>query len=249
MSDEIKYEGQARGTRLLLGSLARKRRYIIDKLIAIAEAQGFEEIVLPSIEMADIYATKAGDEVLNQMYVFEDRKQRKLCLRPEGTATCQIIANETWKKRKDVRLFYETRCYRYERPQAGRYREFTQFGMEILNPRTNGIVDYRDYLMRIAKHMADTLTGNPSATELVPAVKRGLAYYVEDGFEILAPELGAQKQICGGGSYAEGIGFAFGVDRPDVTLIPKSRVPHYLQRTTHENCGILSADQQHRCET
>ena len=49
--------------------------------------------------------------------------------------------------------------------------------------------------------------------EYNPIVKRGLAYYTEDGFEISVPSLGAQKQVCGGGSYKEGVGFAFGVDR------------------------------------
>jgi histidyl-tRNA synthetase len=45
------------------------------------------------------------------------------------------------------------------------------------------------------------------------AIKRGLAYYLEDGFEILCPALGAQRQVLGGGRYQEGIGFAIGVDR------------------------------------
>lgn len=51
------------------------------------------------------------------------------------------------------------------------------------------------------------------AVEVAENVKRGLSYYVADGFEIAAPELGAQKQVLGGGSYKEGIGFAIGFDR------------------------------------
>jgi histidyl-tRNA synthetase len=52
-----------------------------------------------------------------------------------------------------------------------------------------------------------------SEYEFAGTVKRGLAYYVEDGFEISCPKLGAQKQVCGGGRYKEGIGFALGIDR------------------------------------
>lgn len=76
-----------------------------------------------------------GPEILGQMYAFPDRKGRSLCLRPEGTATCQLLARGPWKDRRDVRIWYEARCWRYERPQAGRYREFTQIGVEILNPK------------------------------------------------------------------------------------------------------------------
>ena len=49
--------------------------------------------------------------------------------------------------------------------------------------------------------------------EVNESVKRGLQYYVEDGFEISCPQLGAQKQVCGGGTYKQGIGFAIGFDR------------------------------------
>lgn len=149
---------------------------------------------------------KAGEEILGQMYTFPDKKGRPLCLRPEGTATCQLLADSVFKCERDVRLWYVTTCWRYERPQAGRYREFTQFGVETLNPRR----DVRDELIALAEQMVKQFT---DAYEVTTAVKRGLAYYVEDGFEISCPALGAQKQVCGGGSYKQGCGFAFGVDR------------------------------------
>lgn len=166
----------------------------------------FTEVVLPSLEKAEVYTSKAGPEVLSQMYVFKDRGERDLCLRPEGTATCQLLARESFKQQKDVRLWYEARCWRYERPQAGRYREFTQFGVEVLNPSNDCYNALRDMAKEmVGKWVADA--------ELKESVKRGLAYYVGDGFEIECPSLGAQRQVCGGGRYAEGIGFAVGVDR------------------------------------
>ena len=140
------------------------------------------------------------------MYTFPDKKDRLLCLRPEGTATCQILAETVLKSERDVRLFYLATCWRYERPQAGRYREFLQFGVEILNPRK----DVREELVELATSMVGMFTDK---FEVNKAAKRGLAYYVEDGFEISCPALGAQKQVCGGGSYKQGCGFAFGVDR------------------------------------
>jgi histidyl-tRNA synthetase len=203
---ELKLDQQARGTRILFGDTAKNRRTLINKLVSVAEDSGFQELCLPIVEKAEIYATKAGVEILNQMYVFKDKGDRDLCLRPEGTATCQLLAKEVFKTQKDIKLFYVTNCFRYERPQAGRYREFTQFGVEILNPTK----DYSAELQTLAIAMISEITDK---FEVNSAAKRGLAYYVGDGFEIACPELGAQKQVCGGGSYAEGIGFAFGVDR------------------------------------
>lgn len=199
--EEPRLEDQARGTRILLGDLATHRREIVTHCANIAR-----QLVLPSVELAKVYADKAGREILDQMYVFPDRKGRSLCLRPEGTATCQLLAREILKTRRDVKLWYEVRCWRYERPQAGRYREFTQFGVEVLNPSRDWTAD----LVEMAEKMVSMFSKN---YEVNRTVKRGLAYYVGDGFEFSCPELGAQKQVCGGGSYAEGIGFALGVDR------------------------------------
>jgi histidyl-tRNA synthetase len=140
------------------------------------------------------------------MYTFPDKKGRQLCLRPEGTATCQILADTVLASQRDVKLWYLATCWRYERPQAGRYREFLQFGVEVLNPRQNP----REELVALAESMVKMFT---DLYEVNNAAKRGLAYYVEDGFEISCPQLGAQKQVCGGGSYKQGCGFAFGVDR------------------------------------
>lgn len=180
--------------------------FIGSNLATAATVAGFEEIVLPSLEPASLYVEKAGTEILGQMYTFPDKADRTLCLRPEGTATCQVLADTVWQSERDIKLWYLATCWRYERPQAGRYREFQQFGIEVLNPRTN----VRDELVGLAESMIRLFTDK---FEINKTVKRGLAYYVEDGFEISCPALGAQKQVCGGGSYKQGCGFAFGVDR------------------------------------
>lgn len=214
--NEIKLDSSVRGTRIISGELAKKRRNIINNCIKVAEDNGFDEIVLPSLELAEVYTDKAGPEILGQMYVFPDKKGRQLCLRPEGTATCQLIAREKLKFDKNVCLWYVTSCWRYERPQEGRYREFTQFGVEILNP-TDGKLNIKSnaenfsgLLLDMATQMVKFCTNEFEVNE---AAKRGLAYYIGEGFEISCPKLGAQKQVCGGGPYKEGIGFALGIDR------------------------------------
>lgn len=107
-------------------------------------------------------------------------------------------------------MFYETRCWRYEKPQAGRYREFTQLGIEILNPKKATSLDD---LIELADRMAARLLDGIDY-QLDRGATRGLAYYTDaKGFEIRVDGLGAQKQVLGGGAYAEGMGFAFGLDR------------------------------------
>lgn len=204
---ELSLDLQAKGVRIISGDVAKERRIVLNHLISIAEAAGFSEIDLPIVEPSEVYTNKAGQEILNQMYVFPDKAERSLCLRPEGTATIQLLADKYWQTRKDVKLWYFTRCYRYERPQAGRYREFFQFGIEVINPRSANI---QNELVELAKQMIEIKT---KEYEVFESVKRGLSYYTDYGFEISAPSLGAQKQICGGGKYKQGIGFAIGFDR------------------------------------
>lgn len=204
---ELKIDKLARGVRIIAGEEAKKRRALLNAMIALAEDAGYNEIIIPSVEPAEVYVDKAGAEILNQMYVFDDKKGRPLCLRPEGTATIQLIADKHYKRNKDVKLWYFERCWRYERPQEGRYREFFQFGVEVINPSSASIT--RE-LVELASAMVALQTQD---YEVFESVKRGLAYYVEEGFEITVPSLGAQKQVVGGGRYAQGIGFAIGFDR------------------------------------
>lgn len=141
------------------------------------------------------------------MWAFNDKGERPVCLIPEVTGLVQELWRDTWSKQgKSKRIFYVSRCYRYERPQAGRYREFTQFGVELLGD-INGGSEEATGLLRACLDRFDL------EYAFSDAVKRGLTYYVEEGFEAECAKLGAQKQIAGGGRYAEGVGWAIGVDR------------------------------------
>lgn len=163
--------------------------------------------MLPCIEPLAVYTDQAGAEIESQMYVFPDKAGRSLCLRPEGTASVRAIGLPPGS-----RLWYETRCWRYERPQRGRYREFTQFGVEFIGDGSEDLVD-------MAVSMVRAVYGGP--IEIDTAAARGLAYYRGGrGFEIRIPSLGAQKQVAGGGQYPEGVGFAIGVDRLVLAALP-----------------------------
>lgn len=187
---------------------AKNRRVILNKMISIVEGKGFNEIILPSVEKSEVYVDKAGPEILNQMYTFKDKGERDICLRPEGTATVQLLADKYWPQQKDIKMWYFERCWRYEKPQAGRYREFFQFGVEWINPRS--LDEARKVLIELSKELVELKT---SGYEINDSAKRGLSYYTGDGFEISVPTLGAQKQVVGGGTYKQGIGFAVGFDR------------------------------------
>ena len=204
---EIKLKNTYKGTRIIFAETAKRKRTILNQMIEILESYGYQEMMIPVIQLSETFEKKVGEENNNMMYTFTDRGNRNICLAPEYTAVVQNLANETFKMTKDVKLFYIGECFRGERPQAGRYRQFTQFGVEVINPRK----DYTDELLEIAKKLIELTTDN---YEVNLDATRGLDYYTGGkGFEIACPELGAQKQICGGGSYEGGAGFAIGVDR------------------------------------
>lgn len=204
---EIKIDSTYKGTRILFKETAKLKRNLINKMIDILESYGYEEMMIPVIQKSETFSKKVGSENQNMMYNFKDAGNRDLCLAPEYTAVVQLIGKEKFKYMKDVKLFYIGECFRGERPQSGRYRQFTQFGVEILNPSK----DYTEELLEISKKLIEIMTIN---YEINTNATRGLDYYEGGkGFEISCPELGAQKQICGGGSYDGGIGFAIGIDR------------------------------------
>jgi len=199
---EIK-EGCYKGTRILVGN---EKRDLINGMIDSLKKEGFVEIQIPNLQYQEMFINKVGTENNNLMFNFLDRGNRSICLAPEYTAVIQKLAKTTYKQQKNVKLFYVLECFRGEKPQAGRYRQFTQLGVEILNPSK----DYGRYLMDLAQ---DELLSQKE-TLLTPNVTRGLDYYTDKkGFEITIDSLGSSKQVCGGGSYDGGIGFAIGIDR------------------------------------
>lgn len=173
---------------------------------------GFNEIIIPSIWDFETFSKKTGEELKKQMWVFNNNDKKECCLIPEVTGILQEQFRNNWffeYKKKPLKLFYVNRCYRYEKPQKGRYREFTQLGIEILGGRDRDLYtkESKELLISILNEFKDL------EYDYNDTVTRGLGYYLEDGFEVECQNLGAQKQIAGGGKYEEGVGWAIGIDR------------------------------------
>ena len=212
---EIKTSKTYKGTRIVFGETARNKRRLLNQMIEIMESYGYQEMMIPVIQLTETFASKVGEENNNMMYTFTDRGNRDICLAPEYTSIIQQLANETFKMTKDVKLFYIGECFRGERQQKGRWRQFTQFGVEVINPRK----DYSEEMLEISKKLIELVTDN---YEVNLDATRGLDYYKNGkGFEISCPELGAAKQICGGGEYEGGVGFAIGICR--LLLLDKTK--------------------------
>lgn len=316
-----------RGTRDFLFDEMRERKEAENILRTVFENYGFQEIKTPLFEELKLFTTKSGEEIVDQLYNFKDKSDRELALRPEITApVARLYLNELQKtSTKPIKLYYYGSCFRYERPQKGRFRQFWQFGCELIGAKSpegeseviamcndslkklgittadininhlgiirglfahfkidtktqreimviidkgdkellkeslsgeNPVID-NDELNEVLLNLIDMvgdktiiadiekLLSKYSETEeplselkslvetlesfkvdnytLNLGVARGLDYYTGIVFEVYIPELGAQKQVCGGGTYSlikvfggqevESTGFAFGFDR------------------------------------
>jgi len=309
-----------RGTRDFIPMDMMKRRFVEGKLRDIFESFGYTEIQTPTFEHLDLFTMKSGQSVIDELYVFTDKGGRNLALRPELTApVIRCYVEKLQMEPKPLKLYYLGNCFRYDRPQKGRYREFMQAGCELIGPSSpeaiaeliclafslvkdvgvQGIVlefghigllrkvlstlsltdeqtkqilplidkelfddlsmlldeyaipsEQSSLFMDIIKHgrldvlkdlfkgseeetlqiyrleemihILNVLIGEDSFT-LNMGIVRGLDYYTGVVFEIKAPALGAEKQICGGGEYelislfggrnTPTSGFALGFDR------------------------------------
>lgn len=126
-----------RGTRDFLFEEMRQRKEVENTLRRVFENYGFGEVQTPLFEDLKLFTTKSGDEVVNQLYNFTDKGGRELTLRPEITAPiARLYLNEMQKTAKPIKLYYYGSCFRYERPQKGRFRQFWQFGCELIGAKS-----------------------------------------------------------------------------------------------------------------
>ncbi|MFW9772641.1 MAG: histidine--tRNA ligase [Candidatus Thorarchaeota archaeon] len=112
----------------------REVNWIIDTLRDVAERYGFEEYETPQLEPIEIFAAKSSDElVYEQSFIVERKEGEKLILIPELTPSlARIVAKKSQELKKPIRWYSMPTCFRYERPQKGRRREFKQFNADIL---------------------------------------------------------------------------------------------------------------------
>ncbi len=303
-----------RGTRDFTPQEMEARRHLESLFRLVAEIHGFREIATPIFEHVELFTLKSGPGIIDEIYAFEDKGGRQIALRPELTAPAmRFFVNDLTNYPRPLKVFYFGQCFRYERPQSGRYREFFQFGAELIgapNPESDAEViglaaamiarsglgnfgirvghigilrsklseagvkpdsapailqklDKKVYeeavpLMQQAGMSDSAIEDVISLTKTIGGVEvlegleggprdhlmevfrvlqsygldevkvdlgvvRGLDYYTGVVFEVDAPMLGAEKQVCGGGSYSLtelfggektfSTGFAIGFDR------------------------------------
>jgi len=312
-----------RGTRDFTPEDMQKRNIIEEKIRNTFEIFGYKEIQTPVFEHLDLFTAKSGEGIINEIYSFNDKGGRQLALRPELTApVIRFYVDKLQMRPKPLKLFYFGNCYRYDRPQKGRYREFKQAGCEIIGVETpesiaelialaynilsniglkeinlkignlkilskifdkikltddqrkhliplidksmdediyqalidfnipakqasdflsvlntNKIEEIKKYIGQDANEDIDKLNQvleflinsfKIKQSEIKIGIVRGLDYYDNIVFEIEAPNLGAEKQICGGGTYellslfggrqTPTAGFAIGFDRSIIAL-------------------------------
>ena len=109
------------------------RAHILDAWRRVAGRYGFEEFDGPPLEPLELYTTKSGDEIVDQLYAFEDKGGRQVALRPEMTPTvARMVAARANALKKPIRWFSIPQLFRYERQQRGRLREHFQFNCDII---------------------------------------------------------------------------------------------------------------------
>lgn len=125
-----------RGTRDLLPEVSQVFRFVEESAYKQALLYGYGEIETPIFEFSDVFHRTLGetsDVVNKETYDFQDRGGESLTLRPEGTAgVARAFISEGLTQNLPLKLYYTGPMFRYERPQKGRYRQFTQIGVECL---------------------------------------------------------------------------------------------------------------------
>ena len=122
-----------RGTRDFTPMVMKSRMALEQLLEERARRHGFNRVQTPIFESLELFTAKSGEGVISQLYAFEDKGGRPLTLRPELTApVMRMVAEEMRMDTKPLRLSYFGQCYRYEEFKKGRYREFFQYGVELV---------------------------------------------------------------------------------------------------------------------
>lgn len=125
-----------KGTKDMLPQEAYKWRYVRNAFADLADRYGFRQIDTPVFEHTELFHRGVGDTtdiVQKEMYTFEDHGGRSITLRPEGTSPVvrSFVEHKIYADPQPTKMFYDIPCFRYEKPQAGRLRQFHQFGVEV----------------------------------------------------------------------------------------------------------------------
>lgn len=126
-----------RGTRDFTPEEMQKRKCVEECMRSTFGSFGYKEIQTPMFENLELFTAKSGEGIIQEIYSFMDKGGRELALRPELTApVMRFYVDKLQMEPKPLKLFYFGNCFRYDRPQKGRYREFRQAGCEIIGVDT-----------------------------------------------------------------------------------------------------------------
>ena len=187
-----------KGTQDILPEDISKWYYIEDMIKEILNKYGYKEIRTPFFEYTDLFIRGIGestDIVTKEMFTFPDRKGRSLTLRPEGTAP---VVRAYLEKRMDriskvIKLFYLGPMFRCEKPQAGRFRQFNQFGIEIIGTKSSAadaevILTVLDVYKKLGLKNLEILINSVGCKECRVDYVQKLKKYLKDKKDFLCSE-------------------------------------------------------------
>ena len=148
-----------RGTNDIIPPESTKWNYIEEKAKYIFDLYNYDEIRTPIFEYTELFQRGIGevtDIVEKEMYTFKDKSGRSITLRPEGTASVvrSFLENKIYGQAQPTKYYYIGPMFRYERPQAGRYRQFNQLGIEVFGTK-HPMVDAE--VIAVGMHYMDLL--------------------------------------------------------------------------------------------
>ncbi len=187
-----------RGTQDVLPDRTPAWRLVEDSFRAVLDRYGFGEIRTPVFEHTELFLRGVGestDIVQKEMYTFSDRKGRSMTLRPEGTASVAraYVEHKLYAGPKPWKVFYLGPMFRYERPQAGRYRQHQQIGAELLGVESPAadfemIALFTDLLAAIGLSGVSALVNSVGDSVCRPAYTEALRAYLCDRMDALCPD-------------------------------------------------------------
>ena len=185
-----------KGTKDTMPRDSYKVQYIEKEFSELCRLYGFGEVRTPMFESTELFNRGVGettDIVQKEMYTFEDLGHRSITLKPEGTspAVRAFIESHDYAEMQPTKYYYDTPCFRYERPQAGRLREFHQFGVENFGTPdmmadAEVIALASDFIKKIGIEDVELRINSVGCRECRPVYRKALQDYLRPYYEELS---------------------------------------------------------------
>lgn len=185
-----------KGTKDTMPRDSYKVQYIEREFSELCRLYGFREVRTPMFESTELFNRGVGettDIVQKEMYTFEDLGHRSITLKPEGTspAVRAFIESHDYAEMQPTKYYYDTPCFRYERPQAGRLREFHQFGVETFGTPdmmadAEVIALASDFIKKIGIEDVELRINSVGCRECRPVYRKALQDYLRLYYEELS---------------------------------------------------------------